>query len=152
MDDDLDQERWRRLREEVRQEAAARQEQTEHWTCAALATPDLQRLAQLEQRLAQLSAAWAVHEKPLLSRVPLLGPALARLGARLAHFLLQNQVVFDAEAARLLQDLYQAQRLLSREQLERSDDLCSRLEERHLALEARLRDLEAEVARLRRPS
>jgi hypothetical protein len=149
MKDDLDQERWRRLREEARKAAATGPEQTELWTRAALDTPDVAFLANLEQRLEQLNDAWAVHEKPLLTRVPLIGPFFAWLGTRLVRFLLQNQVVFNAEAARLLQELYQAQRLLGREQIERSDDLFACLEERILALEARLKDLEDEVARRR---
>jgi hypothetical protein len=149
MEDNLEQEAWHHLRAEARQAAAARHEQAEQWTHAALETADLALPAHLEQRLAQLNAAWAVHEKPLLSRIPLVGPLLSWLGARWAHFLLQNQVLFNAEAARLLQELHQVQRLLTQEQIARSDDLYFRLEERLLALEARLQDLEKEVARLR---
>jgi hypothetical protein len=147
MEDDLAQERWRFLREEARKEAATGQEQVEQWTRAALETADLDLLAHLERRLGQLNDAWAVHEKPLLTRIPIVGPLFAWLGVRLARFLLQNQVGFNAEAARLLQELHQVQRLLNREQLERSDDLFFHQEERLLALEARLKDLEAEVAR-----
>jgi hypothetical protein len=149
MNDDLDQEQWRSLREKARKTAATGPAQAEQWTRAALETTDLALLARLEQRLGQLNDAWAVHEKPLLTRIPLIGPLLAWLGARLARFLLQNQVAFNAEAASLLQELQQAQRLLNREQLERGDDLFSRLEERLLALEARLKDLEDEAMRRR---
>ena len=149
MEDDLDQAAWRRLREEARQVAVARQEQAEQWTCAALKSVDLALPANLEQRLAQLNTNWAVHQKPLLSRIPLVGRLLTWLGTRLAHFLLQNQALFNAETARLLQELYQVQLLLTYEQIERSDDLCTRLDERLLALEARLKDLEGEVVRLR---
>ena len=149
MEDNLDQEQWRHLREEARQATAARQEQAEQWTHAALDTAGLALPAHLEQRLAQLNSAWAVHEKPLLSRIPLVGPFFTWLGARLVRFLLQNQVLFNAEAARLLQELHQVQYLLTREQIERSDDLYSRLEEQVLALEARLKDLEEEIVRLR---
>lgn len=147
MEDDLDRQRWRRLREEARKAAATGQEEAERWTRAALDATDLALLAHLEQRLGQLNDSWPVHAKPLLSRIPLIGPVFTWLGARLARFLLQNQVVFNAEAAQLLQELHQVQRLLTREQLERSDDLFSRLDERLLALEARLKDLEAEVSR-----
>jgi len=149
MEDDLDQAAWHRLRAEARQAATERQELAEQWTRAALETADLALPAHLEQRLAQLNAAWAVHEKPLLSRIPIVGPLLTWLGARWARFLLQNQVRFNAETARLFQELHQVQRLLIREQIERSDDLYARLEERLLALEARLQDLEEEVASLR---
>lgn len=151
MEDELGQEEWRRLREQARQAAAARQGRAEQWTRAAMDTASLALPAHLEQRLEQLNTAWAVHEKALLTRIPLVGPLLARLGARLVRFLLQNQVVFNAEAASLLQELYQVQILLNREQVERSDDLFSRLDECLLALETRLQDLEQEVARLREP-
>jgi hypothetical protein len=149
MEDNLDQERWHRLREEARRAAAARQEQAEQWTRAALETAGLALPDELERRLGQLNADWAVHEKPLLNRIPILGPFFAWLGARLVRFLLQNQVVYNAQTASLLQELHQVQRLLNREQLERTDDLFSRLDERLLALEARLKDLEEEVAGLR---
>jgi len=148
MDEGLSQETWRRLREEARN-AAADQQQAEQYTRAALEMPELALQAQLEQRLGRLSQTWAVHEKPLLTRIPLLGPLLAWLGSHLVRFLLQNQVSLNAEMATILQELLQIQRFLAREQIERSDDLFSRLDERLLALEARFKDLEAEVARLR---
>jgi hypothetical protein len=148
MDEGLSPETWRRLRQEARN-AAPGQREVEEWTRAAMAAPELAFLAQLEQRLEKLNQAWAVHEKPLLSRIPLLGPLLTRLGSRLASFLLQNQVVYNAESARLLQELHKAQRALDQQQVERTDDLFSRLDERLLALEARLKDLEADIARLR---
>ena len=151
MEDNLDQEQWRRLRQEARQAAAAEQERAEQWAQAALNTADPDRLTQLEQRLEQLDEVWAVHEKPLRNRLPLLGPALTWLGTRLARFLLQNQAIFNAESARRLQEVYQVQLLLNREQVDRGDDLLSRLEARLLALEARLQDLEAEAAQRREP-
>jgi hypothetical protein len=149
MDKGLAQEKWRRLRAEARDAAAMGQQQARQYAHAAMETPDLALLAQLEQRLGRLSQAWAIHEKPLLTRIPLLGPLVAWLGSRLVRFLMQNQVSLDAEIASILQDLHQAQRLLAREQIERSDDLFSRLDERLLALEARSKDLEDEVAQLR---
>jgi hypothetical protein len=145
MSERLSNETWRRLREEARGAAAEAERQTR----AAAETADLPRLHQLEQRLGALNEAWAVHEKSLVTRIPIIGPVLAWLGTRLARFLLQHQVTFNSESARLLQELYQAQRLLASEQVDRADDLFSRLDERLLSLEARLEDLEEEVRRLR---
>ncbi len=139
----------RRLRQEARSAAAATAE-AEQWAQAAASAEEVALLARLEQHLEQMSQAWAVHEKPLVSRVPLIGPLLAWLGAHLARFSLQNQVAFNAQVAGLLQELHQVQQLLAQKQLERGDDLFSRLEERALALEAHLKDLEQEVAQLRK--
>jgi hypothetical protein len=149
MDEGLSQETWRRLREEARKAAAAEPAQAEQLTRAVVGAEELALLARLELRLARLNQAWAVHEKPLLTRIPLLGRFWTWLGSRLVRFLLQNQVALDAEMACILQEMHQVQLLLAREQVERGDDLFSRLEERLLAQEAHLRDLEDEVARLR---
>ena len=146
MEEGFTPETGRRLRQEARSAAAA---EAERWTQGAVSSGEVALLARLEQQLAQLSQTWAVHEKPLLSRLPLIGPLLTRVGSRLAGFLLQNQAGYNAQAATLLQELHQVQQLLAQKQIERSDDLFSRLDERALALEARLRDLEEEVARLR---
>jgi hypothetical protein len=146
MDRDPALETWVRLRREARR-AAEGQQEVEQLTHAALHSDELARLAHLEQRLEQLNQVWPVHEKPLRTRIPLLGPFFSWLGGRLMRFLLQNQVVFNAEIAGILQELHQVQGLLAREQIERGDDLCSRLDERLLALDARLRDLESESAR-----
>jgi hypothetical protein len=150
-DQPLSEETWRQLRREARSTAdEARREEAERLTGEAMATADLAALSRLEERLEALGQAWAVHEKPLSSRIPLIGPWLGRLGLRLGRFLLQHQVAFNAEAVRTLQEGYRAQRLLADAAVARGDALFSRLDERLLALEARLRDLEAEVERLRR--
>ncbi len=149
MDERLSNETWRRLREEARRAAAEAARQEAGRQAAAVEMTDLSRLSLLEQRLAALNEAWAVHNQPLLTRIPVVGPLLARLGMRLARFLLQNQVAFNAESSRLLQQLHQAQRLLTGEQIDRADDLFARLDERLLSLEARLEELEEEVRRLR---
>jgi len=150
MDEDLSDETWRRLRQEARRVAAEeRGRQAEQWTDEAMETADAELLARIEQRLKGLSQAWAVHERPLVTRIPLIGPLLGRLGSRWGRFLLQHQVAFNAEIARALQELHQVQQVLTREQVDRGDDLFSRLDEAVLALEARIRDLEEEVERLR---
>jgi len=149
MDEGISSEIGRQLRQEARSAAVATASQeAERWTRAAMAADELALLARLEQHLEQMSRAWAVHEKPLVSRVPLIGPLLTRLGSRLAGFLFQNQVAFNAQAASLLQELHQFQQLLTQKQVERGDDLFSRLDERVLALQARLQDLEQEIDRL----
>jgi len=71
---------------------------------------------------------------------------------RLVRFFLQNQIAFNAEVVRALQEEYRVQHLLIEGAIARSDALFSRLDERVIALEARLEDLEAEVNRLRRGS
>ena len=136
------------LRQEARSAAAAASQEVERWTQAAMESPEVALLARLEQHLEQMSRDWAVHERPLASRLPLLGPLLARLGSRLASYFLQNQVAFNAQVASLLQELHQVQQLLARKQIERADDLYSRVDERTLALEARVKDLEQELTRL----
>lgn len=151
MNQEFVEETWRQLRREARRfadEAAGKE--AERCTRRTLAEADWQLLARIERQLELLNESWAVHERPLLSRLPVVGGLLSWLGSRLARFLLQHQVAFDAESARLLQELYQVQRLLAREQIARTDDLFARLEETVLALEARVRDLEGEVERLRR--
>lgn len=140
-------EEWRHLRRQARHAASQTSEgetvpeSTEPFVVA--------ELAQLEQRLEQLDQGWAIHRKPLDSRVPLIGRLVSWFAARLVPFLLQHQVAFNAETTRTLRDLYNAQQLLVRELVERTDDLFCRLEETLLALEARTRDLEEEVERLR---
>lgn len=148
MDEGFSPEMGRRLRQEARSAAAA--DEAERWAHSVASADELALLARLQQRLEDLGRAWAVHEKPFASRLPLIGPLLARLGQRLARFLLQNQVVFNAQVAQLLQELQQAQQLLAQKAVERSDDLFSRLDERALALEARLKDLEQEIAQVRK--
>ena len=113
---------------------------------------DLELTADLEQRLDALNMAWPIHNKPLLSRIPLLGPLLTRLTASLVRFLLQHQISFNAEATRTLQEMYRLQRLIAQEQIARSDDFFARLDEALLGLEARIRDLEQELAHLRQKS
>ncbi len=152
MDKGPTQETWHHLRQEARKAAEARWQSADDLTREALEGDDLVLLEQMEQRLGRLNEIWAVHQRPLSSRLPLVGPLLNWLGARLARFLLQRQVDYNAEIARVLQELYQVQQRLARAQLERTDDLFFRLEENVLALEARLKDLEGEVERLRRPS
>jgi len=147
----MSEETWRRLRWEARRFAGGMSgEEAERCVRRTLAEADLELLARIERRLQSLNESWAVHERPLLSRLPVIGPLLSWLGSRLARFLLQHQVAFDAETARLLQELYQVQRLLTQEQIARTDDLFARLDEAVLALEARVRDLEDEVEHLRR--
>lgn len=148
MDEGFSPEMGHRLRQEARSAAAA--DEAECWARSVASADELALWARLEQHLEQLGQAWAVHEKPFVSRLPLLGPLLARLGERLAQFFLQNQVVFNARVAQLLQELQQVQRLLAQKAVERSDDLFSRLDERTLALESRIKDLEQEVGQPRK--
>lgn len=151
MDRRLSQETWRRLRQEARRAAAEEgRRRAEHWTARTLAAADPQLLTHLEEQLARLSRAWAVHERPLATRIPVIGPLLTALGTRLARFLLQHQVGLNAELASALQEVHRVQRLLAQEQIDRTDDLFARLEGRLLALEAQVRDLLAEVERLRK--
>ncbi len=146
---EISEETWQRLREEARGAAAGRSSQAEGLARQALESQAPGLLTEVEERLGTLNESWAVHRKPLLVSVPLVGRLLAWLGGKLVPFLLQNQVGFNAEAARTAQDLYRVERLLSDEQLARTDDLFARLQLALLGLEARVRDLEAEVARLR---
>ena len=97
----------------------------------------------------RLRDLWSVHRRPLLTRIPLLGPLFTWVSSRMFKFFLQNQIAFNAEVTRTLQDLSEVQRLLAREQIARTDNLFSRVEEAVLALEARLRDLEEEVKQIR---
>lgn len=144
-------EEGRILRREARQAAdEARRREAERLTCEARENSELAFLSRVEERLLALSEAWAVHRQPLRSRIPLLGPFLSWLGGRLLPFLLQQQVVFNAEIVRVLQEVHQLYRILQKEQCERTTDLFGRLEEHLLGLEARCRDLEEEVERLRR--
>ncbi len=143
----------RALRREVRRAAdeSCRQE-AERLTREARENPEMGFLPRVEERLLALSEAWAVHRQPLRSRIPLLGPFLSWLGTRLSPFLLQRQVAFNAEIVRTLQEVHQLYQILHKEQCERAMDLFGRLEEYLLGLEARCRDLEDEVERLRRSS
>lgn len=141
----LSEETWRALREQARRYAAEeRRRLADQLVQEAHATWPSIPLQTLEERLATLGSAWAVHEKPLQSRIPLFGKWLARIGRSLLRFLLQHQVAFNAESVRTLQELYRLQRLLLEASLARSDDLFLRLDERLTALEARVRDLEAQ--------
>lgn len=149
MNEHLSDETWRELRQQARDAAdQARRQQAEQISQQALQELDLPELADLEARLQSLSGAWAVHQKPLLSRLPLVGPLLDRLGRALLRFLLQHQVGFNAELARILQQSYQLQQWTAQQQIARSDALFAELEQHLLGLEARLRDLEDEVRRL----
>ncbi|MGC8874202.1 MAG: hypothetical protein ACP5SI_07130 [Chloroflexia bacterium] len=148
MDDQpLSEETWRAIRREARRYAAeARRRQAEQLTEEAREALSQVPLRALEARLEVLGTAWAVHEKPLQSRVPLLGKFLGRIGRALLRFLLQHQVAFNAESVRAHQELYRMQRWLLEASLARSDDLFSRLDERLTALEARVRELEGREA------
>jgi len=140
----------RALRREARRAAdEARQQEAERLTRQALEDDEFNLLGRVEERLLSLGRAWAVHEQPLQSRLPLLGPLLSRLSRPLLRFLLQRQVAFNAELARTLQEVHQLYQILHREQVERAMDLFAHLEEHLLGLEARCRDLEEEVERLR---
>ncbi len=146
-------ENGRVLRRQARRAAdQARRQEAEHLTREAQENPELGFLARVEERLLALNEAWAVHRQPLRSRIPLLGPFLSWLGTRLTPFLLQRQVAFNAEIVRTLQEVHQLYQILHKEQCERATDLFGRLEERLLGLEARCRDLEEKVERLRRDS
>ncbi len=141
----LSEETWRTLRREARRYAAEeRRRRAEQLTEEAHEILSDTPLQALEARLEALGSTWAVHEKPLRSRVPVLGAVLAWLGRVLLRFFLQHQVAFNAESVRALQELYRLQRLLLEASLARSDDLFLRLDERLTALEARVRDLEAQ--------
>ncbi len=143
-------ENGRALRQEARRAAdEARRQEAERLALEARENPELGFLARVEERLLALSEAWAVHRQPLRSRIPLLGPLLSYLGMRLIPFLFQRQVAFNAEITRTLQEVHQLYQILHKEQCERTMDLFGRLEERLLGLEARCRDLEEEMERLR---
>ncbi len=142
-------ETWRRLREEARGAAAERSSRAEELTRQALEGQAAGLLTTVEGQLGTLNESWAVHRKPLLARTPLLGRLFSWLGNKLVPFFLQNQVAFNADASRTMQDLYRVERLLSDEQLARTDDLFTRLQLAIRGLEARVHDLEAEVAQLR---
>lgn len=153
MDQGLSKETWKALRQEARRaEDEAPASMTEQLTQEAMEQADLSLLPQLAQRLKELGQSWQVHRQPLETRIPVLGPLLRSVAGRLLPFLLQRQVAFNAQVTRALQELYRAQRLLSNEHIARTDELFTRLEERIIALEARLRDLEEENARLRQGS
>lgn len=149
----LSEETWKQLRREARDAAdRTRREEATSLSQQALQEAKLVLPTDLEEHLKALNKAWPLHEKPLRSKIPLLGPLLARLAAGLVRFLLQHQIAFNAEATRALQQMYQLQQWVAREQIARADDLYARLDEALLGLEARVRDLEEEVERLRRQS
>jgi hypothetical protein len=150
MSQGLSEETWRRLRQEARREAnSASLQEAERGIREAIEAADLTFLSQVEQRLDRLSESWSIHRRPLLTRIPLLGTLFTWVSTRVYKFFLQNQIAFNAEVTRTLQDLSEVQRLLAKEQIARTDDLFSRVEEAVLALEARLRDLEEEVEQIR---
>jgi hypothetical protein len=149
----LSEETWKQLRREARDAAdRIRREEATSLSQQALQEANLVLPAELEEHLKLLNEAWSLHEKPLLSKIPLLGPLFARLAAGLVRFLLQHQIAFNAEATRTLQQMCQLQQWVAREQIARVDDLYARLDEALLGLEARVRDLEEEVERLRQQS
>jgi hypothetical protein len=149
MDGDLSEQVGKQVRREARQAAAqASEERADDLTHQVMQESDLKLLPEIKRRLEVLGDTWPVHEQRPLTRVPLIGPLLAWLGARLTKFLLQNQIGFNAEVTRTLKEMHQVQQLMTREQIERTDQLFSYLDEKSLALEARLRDLEDEVERL----
>jgi hypothetical protein len=144
----LSEETWRALRQEARRYAAEeRRRRAEELTRQARPSLECPEIQALEARLEALGSAWAVHEKPLKSGVPLLGSVLVRIGRSLLRFLLQHQVAFNAESVRAHQELYRLQRLLLEASLARTDALFARLDERLAALEARVRELEEAGAR-----
>lgn len=143
-------EEGRILRREARRAAdEVRRQEAERLAREAQENSELGLMARVEERLLALNEVWAVHRQTLRSRIPLLGPLLSWLGARLIPFLFQRQVAFNAETVRTLQELHQLYRILHKEQCERVTDLFGRLEEHLLGVEARCRDLEEEVERLR---
>jgi hypothetical protein len=150
MNQGLSEETWRRLRQEARRAAnAGSVQEAERGIRQVTESTDLTLLSQVEQRLVKLGERWSIHRRPLLTRIPLLGPLFTWVSSRLFKFFLQNQIAFNAEVTRTLQDLSAVQRILTKEQIARTDDLFSRVDETILALEARLRDLEEEVERIR---